>query len=92
MLFNRSILYLWTFYMLRWYFEKSPSLPLASQGESETLEHTAAKSPETVPELFEAQAARTPEALAIVSGDRCLTYGELNSHARTLPAPASYRP
>src|SRR6185503_17106249 len=32
----------------------------------------------TVPELFQAQVARTPEATAVVFEDTCLSYGELN--------------
>ena len=35
----------------------------------------------TIHELFEAQAARTPDAVAIVAGDRCLTYRELDGNA-----------
>jgi amino acid adenylation domain-containing protein len=34
--------------------------------------------------LFEAQAARTPDAVAVVSGDRHLTYQELNRRANQL--------
>ncbi|MGH6680072.1 MAG: AMP-binding protein, partial [Bradyrhizobium sp.] len=34
--------------------------------------------------MFEAQADRTPEAVAIISNDQCLTYGELNSRANRL--------
>ncbi len=37
-----------------------------------------------VHELFERQAARTPEAVAIVDGDECLTYAELDSRANQL--------
>ncbi|ACZ86404.1 non-ribosomal peptide synthase/polyketide synthase [Streptosporangium roseum] len=44
--------------------------------------------PATLPELFRAQAERTPEALALVSGDERLTYAELDARveraARTL--------
>src|SRR5271157_5342415 len=32
-------------------------------------------------ELFEAQAARTPEAVALIAGERQLSYGELNAQA-----------
>ncbi len=38
----------------------------------------------TLPALFEAQAARTPDAAAVVLGDRSLTYAALNAHANRL--------
>jgi amino acid adenylation domain-containing protein/non-ribosomal peptide synthase protein (TIGR01720 family) len=38
----------------------------------------------TFPELFEAQAARTPAAVALVAGRYSLTYGELNARANQL--------
>jgi aspartate racemase len=38
----------------------------------------------TVSQVFESQAARTPERIAIVDGDRTVTYGELNRRANQL--------
>ncbi len=40
--------------------------------------------PLTVTALFERQAARTPQAVAVVSGERSLTYAELNGTANRL--------
>ncbi|WP_045739342.1 AMP-binding protein [Xanthomonas sp. MUS 060] len=37
-----------------------------------------------VHELFEAQVARTPSAIAVVQGEVSLTYGELNARANCL--------
>jgi nonribosomal peptide synthetase DhbF len=45
----------------------------------------------TLVELFEAQAARTPDAIAVVSGDRRVTYEELNAGANRLARLLSAR-
>ena len=40
--------------------------------------------PVTLPELFAAQAGRTPDAVAVACGDRCLSYRELDGRAARL--------
>ena len=65
-------------------------LPLLSAAERHQLlvewNDTAADYPRNrcIHELFEAQAARTPEAVAVVFEDRQLTYAELNARANQL--------
>jgi amino acid adenylation domain-containing protein len=46
-----------------------------------TRHHVA---PATLPRLFEAQAARTPQAVAVIAGERSFTYAELNARANRL--------
>ena len=51
----------------------------------EEFNDTARPLPEaTLPQLFEAQVARTPEATALVFGEESLTYQELNTRANAL--------
>jgi nonribosomal peptide synthetase DhbF len=51
----------------------------------ETFNATSQSIPDTtVTEMFEAQVARTPEATAVVQGERSLTYQELNRKANRL--------
>jgi arthrofactin-type cyclic lipopeptide synthetase C len=65
-------------------------LPLLSEAERHQLlvewNATAAEYPreQCIHELFEAQAARTPEAIAVVHEDAQRTYGELNARANRL--------
>ncbi|MDH3276102.1 MAG: amino acid adenylation domain-containing protein [Gammaproteobacteria bacterium] len=65
-------------------------LPMLTESERHQLidkwNQTAAAYPrdKTVHELFEAQAAATPEAVAVVFEGQALTYGELNERANRL--------
>ncbi|MGW5537840.1 non-ribosomal peptide synthase/polyketide synthase [Streptomyces sp. NPDC004009] len=65
------------------------ALPLASDDEVRTLlaqgRGTFRPVPEsTLPALFERQAARTPDAVALIDGDRELTYAEVDRAANRL--------
>lgn len=70
--------------------EVTPPVSQLSPAEREKLlvtwNDTAKAFPDTscVHELFEAQAARTPAAVAVVCGDAALTYDELNRQANRL--------
>jgi amino acid adenylation domain-containing protein len=70
--------------------QRIAQLPLLSAAERHQLlvewNDTAADYPKDrcIHELFEAQAARTPEAVAVVFEGRQLTYGELNARANQL--------
>jgi amino acid adenylation domain-containing protein/thioester reductase-like protein len=68
---------------------KLSRMPLLTKSEREQLaewNRASASYPADgcIHELFEAQAARTPDAVAVVCGDRRLTYGELNRRANRL--------
>ena len=69
---------------------KIETLPLLSEGERKQLlfelNGTAVEYPREIclHELFEAQVARSPEAVALTAGDTRLTYRELNERANRL--------
>src|SRR6202021_2231291 len=65
------------------------SLDILSAEERDTIlrvwNDTAHPIPQaTLPQLFEAQVARTPDAVAVVFEEQSLTYGELNARANQL--------
>ncbi|HEY0419674.1 MAG TPA: amino acid adenylation domain-containing protein, partial [Acetobacteraceae bacterium] len=55
----------------------------AAAGEAQHDEALSAAAA-TLPALFAAQASRTPDAIAVVSGERRLTYAALDAHANRL--------
>ncbi|MFJ3883592.1 amino acid adenylation domain-containing protein, partial [Streptomyces sp. NPDC090077] len=61
-------------------------LTLHERRQLTTLNDTTTPPPthSTIPELFEAQAARTPHAIAVRHHDQCLTYEQLNEQANRL--------
>ncbi|MFL5332493.1 MAG: condensation domain-containing protein, partial [Geminicoccaceae bacterium] len=64
-------------------------LPILESAERDTIlrlwnDTTQPVAPLTLPALFAAQAARTPDAVAVVFEDRTLTYAELDAHANRL--------
>jgi len=64
-----------------------PLLPAAEQAQllaAGTATATAYPQDASIPALFEAQVARTPEAVAVVCEDQQVTYGALNQHANRL--------
>ena len=71
-----------------------PGLPIGrldvlTAGERRLLLHgtprlTPAGPPATLPELFEARARRTPDAVAVTAGEQRLTYAELDARANRL--------
>src|SRR2546423_6296843 len=68
---------------------QEPSLELNERQRRQLLvewNHTASDFPKNrcIHELFAEQAARTPEAVAVVMGDECLTYADLDRRAHHL--------
>src|SRR6185295_9823705 len=57
-------------------------LPALIEGKAEGK--TESKAAATLPELFAAQARRTPDAIAVIFEDRTLTYAALDAHANRL--------
>ncbi len=66
----------------RW-FRPTNKLPSCSEGKGNALKRRRGR---TLATLFNQQVARTPEASALICGERCLTYRELNDQAERLAA------
>ncbi|WP_405670574.1 amino acid adenylation domain-containing protein [Streptomyces sp. NBC_01530] len=69
--------------------QRVDQVPVLSAAEQEKVLHTwndtsRSVPPTTLPALFQEQAARTPEAIAVVFDGTTLTYGELNTRANRL--------
>ncbi|MEU9157630.1 amino acid adenylation domain-containing protein [Streptomyces sp. NPDC048417] len=69
--------------------QRVDQVPVLSAAEQEKVLHTwndtsRSVPPTTLPALFQDQAARTPEATAVVFDGTTLTYGELNTRANRL--------
>jgi len=81
---ERKVGYLeiWSASQRRQLISRSLGKSLASLRDSESLQN--ATTAVCMQQLFEAQAARIPDALALVSGNERLTYQELNSRANLL--------
>src|SRR5204862_3306317 len=69
------------------------SLPILEVAERDTIlrawndtarEVAPSSTPLTLPALFAAQAARTPDSIAVVFEDRALSYAALDAHANRL--------
>src|SRR6476661_8370632 len=65
------------------------ALPILEPAERDTIlrrwnDTAQPTEPTTLPELFAAQAARTPHAAAVLFEDRVLSYAELDAHANRL--------
>ncbi|MDQ0603849.1 amino acid adenylation domain-containing protein [Streptomyces canus] len=72
-------------------FTKVPASPVARLGPPPTVENPVEHTATTVRALFEEQAARTPEAPAVLHGDTVITFAELDARADRLAAALAAR-